>query len=89
MKLDDLIILATFMAGTVAYAADSPDRTSPMDSNAACMDRTVDASTGNCVVKDEGTPRRTYPPKPSAPVSAPAPAPTSPVSTVRKSATGK
>lgn len=92
MKLHDLIILAAFMTGAVAYAADSTDRTSPLDSNAACMDRTVDASTGNCVVKDEGRPRHTYPPKPSVPVTAPAPAPvapTAPASTIRKSATSK
>jgi hypothetical protein len=88
MKLRYLMILAACAASAVACAADAPDRSSPMDSNAACMDRTVDASTGNCVVKDEGTPRHTYPPKPPVPVAAPtpAPAPASASALMRKSA---
>jgi hypothetical protein len=56
--------MVAMLAGCgIACGADSPERTSPIDSNAACMDRTVDSSSGNCVVKDEGRPRRTYPPR--------------------------
>ena len=90
MKLRYLMILAAFTVSSVACAADSPERTSPVDNNAACMDRTVDSSTGNCVVKDEGMPRHVYPGRPSAPVAtsaiAPAQAPAGPL--VRRSAVG-
>ncbi len=89
MNLHYTMILAILAISAAASAADTTDRASPLDNNAACMDRTVDATTGKCVVKDEGTPRRTYPQRPAAPIAAPAPAPTSPASTVRKSGTGK
>jgi hypothetical protein len=55
-----LILLALALSQT-AHAADSGD-TSPYDTNPACMDTTVDASTGKCVIQTEGTPRQKYPP---------------------------
>jgi hypothetical protein len=89
MNLSTAAICAALAASVPAAAADSSDRTSPIDRNAACMDRTVDASTGKCVVKDEGTPRRTYPPRPAAPVVTPHTGATAPASTVRGTGTGK
>ncbi len=93
MKREFALIVTLLAMSPAAPAADTSDRTSPLDTNPACMDRTTDASTGNCVVPDEGKPRHAYPPKSSAVTPAPAPAPTpapAPVSpTLRKSATGK
>ena len=88
MKIRTLLILFVFATVPRAMGADTNDRTSPVDKNAACMDRTVDASSGNCVVKDEGTPRRTYPPKQSPAVAAPATAPVAAPATARKAASG-
>lgn len=77
MRLSYLTLVAALQAATAAWAADTPSRTSPVDANAACMDRNVDASSGNCVPKDDGRPRRAYPtktaPAGAAPSSAPAP----------------
>jgi hypothetical protein len=75
-----LCLLALLALTAGAHAAD--DR-SPYDKNPACLDRTVDASTGDCVIKDDGTPRQKYPPravtgstpKGAAPVAAPASGP--------------
>lgn len=89
MNLRTATICAALAASVPAAAADSSDRTSPVDRNAACMERTVDASTGKCVVKDEGTPRRTYPPRPATPVVAPHAGATAPASTVRGAGAGK
>jgi hypothetical protein len=89
MNLRTATICAALAASVPAVAADTTDRTSPIDRNAACMDRTVDASTGKCVVKDEGTPRRTYPPKPAAPVVTPHSGASAPASTVRGAGAGK
>ncbi|MDB5810024.1 MAG: hypothetical protein JWN94_2146 [Betaproteobacteria bacterium] len=66
MKLHPILIVGMLVSSGLACAADSGERNSPVDNNAKCMDRTVDASSGNCVVKDEGRPRRTYPPRPPA-----------------------
>jgi hypothetical protein len=91
MQLHQLMAFA-LIASSNAWPADSSDRTYPVDSNSACMDRTVDASTGNCVEKTEGTPRHTYPPRPVttaiAPASGAAPTVTS-SPTVRKSAVAR
>lgn len=89
MNLGTATICAALAASVPAAAADTSDRTSPIDRNAACMDRTVDASTGKCVVKDEGTPRRTYPPRPAAPVVTPHAEGTAPTSTARGAGSGK
>jgi hypothetical protein len=89
MNLRTVTICAALATSVPAVAADTSDRTSPVDRNAACMDRTVDASTGKCVVKDEGTPRRTYPPRPAAPVVTPHDGATGPASTVRGAGAGK
>jgi hypothetical protein len=77
MQLRLLFLITALALGQAAAAADSTERTAPYDRNPACMDRTADASTGNCVVQDEGTPRHTYPPKQSATTATPAPASTS------------
>ena len=45
----------------VVRAADASDA-SPYDKNPACLERT-DSATDNCVIRDEGTPRQTYPPR--------------------------
>jgi hypothetical protein len=89
MPLRILLALTILSTATVAAGAASTDASSPFDKNPACMDRTTDASTGNCVIKDEGTPRHAYPPKtpPAAVTPRPASAPAD-NSTVRKSATG-
>lgn len=82
-----LMVLAALAMPFAVNAADSTDRSAPYDSNPACMDRTADASTGNCVIKDEGTPRHIYPPRPSTASAAPASAPAStaaPTTTVRR-----
>ena len=76
-------------ANSAASAAEPSDRNSPVDNNAACMDRTVDASSAKCVVKDDGTPRRTYPPKPSGPTVSPHAGTSGPASTVRGNGSGK
>lgn len=89
MQILRYLITLTALLASVASAADTPSRTSPVDANAACMDRGVDSSSGNCVTKDEGSPRHAYPPKSSAPVNASAAAPTAVSPTVRKSATSK
>ena len=83
------IVCIALAATSAASAADSSERSSPVDSNAACMDRNVDASSAKCVVKEEGTPRRTYPPKPSGPAVNPRVGTTAPASTVRGTASGK
>jgi len=87
MKLYYLMMITALTASSVAGAADTSERASPVDRNSSCMDRNVDASSGNCVVKDDGTPRHTYPPRPAAlttaPTSVPQAAPAA--STVRKS----
>ena len=89
MKIAEVMTLTILLLSSAAMGADSTERSSPLDKNAACMDRKVDASTGNCVVQDEGTPRQTYPPKPTPAAATPAPAPATPSSAVRKSAAGK
>ena len=89
MTLDRAMIFAAAAISTLAGAADSPDRASPIDRNPACMDRAVDASNPDCVVKDDGTPRRTYPPKSPTAVGSPASAPAAPASTVSKSTTAR
>ena len=95
MRLPNVMILAILAMSPAAMVADSTDRSSPLDNNPECMDRTTDASTGNCVVKDEGTPRRTHPPKKlpasATPASAPAAVSGPPAAspTMGKSATGK
>jgi hypothetical protein len=89
MKLRIATICVPLAANPVALAADSSERTSPLDNNAACMDRNVDASSAKCVVKDEGTPRRTYPPKPSGPAATPRTGATGAASNVRGSGVSK
>src|SRR5512143_2861298 len=56
-----LLLLPALALSQAVLAADSND-TSPYDANPACMDPNADASTGNCVVQSEGTPRHVYPP---------------------------
>ncbi len=65
MKLKHLTVLFAF-AASQAFGADTEARSSPLDTNPACMERTTDASTGKCVPADEGSPRHVYPPKSTA-----------------------
>jgi hypothetical protein len=75
--------LTLFLAAILVIPAFAADDRSPYDKNPACLDRNVDASTGDCVIKEDGTPRHTYPPrstsnsagKPASPVAAPVAAP--------------
>jgi|1186.fasta_scaffold530468_2 hypothetical protein len=89
MKFSYWIVSAMMAAGQHATAADTNERTSPVDSNPACMDRTTDASSGDCLIKDKGRPRHTYPPP--APrggvIATPGPVP-APSATLNKSAAG-
>ena len=89
MKLPHLMILTILATSPAAMAADSTDRSSPLDDNPQCMDRTTDASAGNCVVKDAGMPRRTDPPKKGAASATRAPTPAAGPQTMGKSITGK
>ncbi len=89
MQPSATLLFLTLTVGAAAYAAESSERTSPIDRNAACMDRTVDASRGNCVVKDDGAPRRTYPPRSSTPAETARPGAGAPASAVRNSSSGK
>ena len=63
MKLEYLALIATLALSQSAMAIDAADK-SPADKNPKCMDRNVDSSSGDCIIKDEGTPRQTYPSKP-------------------------
>jgi hypothetical protein len=63
MKLDYPTLVVALALSQSALAIDAGDR-SPADKNPQCMDRTTDSSTGDCIIKDEGTPRQKYPPKP-------------------------
>ena len=80
MSIERLLLAVALALGAQAHAADTGGA-SPYDSNPACMDRTTDASTGNCVEQTEGRPRHKYPPpgpaaaQPGNPVATPAPAP--------------
>ena len=89
MTLRPALMFVALAVTTVANAATSSDRTSQVDRNAACMDRTVDASTGKCVVNEDGTPRHTYPPKSAAPVVTPHTGATAPAPAVRGSGTAR
>jgi len=76
MKLARFSLLAVLFTSLGAFAAD--DR-SPYDKNPACLDRNVDSSSGDCVIKDDGKPRHKYPPRsatgstPKAPATVVAP----------------
>ena len=65
MKLKCLGLIAALTLSQSALAIDAGDR-SPADRNPQCLDRSTDSSTGDCIIKDEGTPRHKYPPKPQA-----------------------
>lgn len=67
MRILFLAVLAVVAVSGPAFAAD--DR-SPYDRNPACLDPKVDASKGDCVIQDSGTPRHKYPPKTTSSVSA-------------------
>ena len=66
MKLHYLIVLTALALSPLAIAADSDSRSSPIDNNPVCMDRTTDASAGDCVTPSDGTPRHRFPPRSSA-----------------------
>ena len=59
MNLQHVILIAVLAHSSLAMSADSSERTTPLDDNPECTERAhVD-----CVVKDDGTPRRTHAPK--------------------------
>ena len=76
MRIELLFLAIGLALGAQAQAADTGGA-SPYDSNPACMDRTTDASTGNCVEQTEGTPRHKYPPPGPAAAQPATPAPAS------------
>ena len=84
MPIRTIVALAAVIA-TTAFAAEM----APPDRNAACMDRTVDASSGDCVIKDDGTPRHTYPPKHAPVQQQPKSSGTTVSPTVRGAVSGK
>ena len=87
MRLPCLMAVMALTLSAGALAADSTERTAPQDRKPACMDRKTDSSAGDCVVKDEGTPRHRYPTQQVPGSAAPAPLPASGAtvpSTVRK-----
>lgn len=71
MKLEYLALIAALALSQSALAIDAGDR-SPADRNPKCLDRTTDSSTGDCIIKDEGTSRHKYPSKPQTKPAAPA-----------------
>lgn len=89
MQPSATLLFFTLAAGAAAHAAESSERASPVDRNAACMDRTVDASSGNCVLKDEGGPRRTHSPRSATPAETARTGAGAPASAVRNSGAGK
>ena len=72
-----LLMLLMLLASPLAYAADETKQPAeaPPDKNPACMDRTTNSATGDCIVRDNGKPRPHSPPKPITPT---APGPTVP-----------
>ena len=54
-------LVAAIAISQGAIAADNSN--SPYDTNPACRDRNVDSTKGDCIIKDTGTPRHTYPPR--------------------------
>jgi hypothetical protein len=51
-------------AGSATASVSPSDDRSQFDKHPECMDRSVDASSGNCIIQDAGKPRHRYPPKP-------------------------
>lgn len=80
MRLVIPALLAAIAISPSVGAVDARDR-SPFDKNPNCMDRNVDASKGDCIIKDTGTPRHRYPPpaKVVTPVPVTPPAAAAPV----------
>lgn len=74
--------MSLFIAAVLAIPAYAADDRSPYDKNPACLDRNVDSSTGDCVIKDDGTPRHRYPPRATTPFAQPK---ATPAASVRKS----
>lgn len=60
MKPAISLILAMVAISQPAFAADAR---SPYDKNPACLERNVDSTKSDCLIKDDGTPRQTYPPR--------------------------
>ncbi len=73
MKLRYLLILTALVSSPTAHAADSGERSSPVDNNPACMDRTKDAASPECIPQTKGKPRHYV--KPVKPVTPSAQAP--------------
>jgi hypothetical protein len=88
MKKQFIFFLLALCACAAATAADSTGK-SPMDRNQACMDRTVDSSRGDCIIKDDGAPRHTYPPKRAPAQPAPKPAVSAPSTATQDSSSSR
>ena len=73
--------LALIAISQCAGAVDASDK-SPYDKHPECLDRNVDSSKGDCIIKDDGTPRHTYPQRlkvtPNSPGTPSTPAVTAP-----------
>ena|ERR1700689_1287318 len=77
MKPGFILFLLLLPAAVAVQAADTPvnqkadsaksvspsNDVSPFDKHPECMERSVDASSGKCIIQDGGTPRHLYPPK--------------------------
>lgn len=62
MKIECLAVAAALALSQPVLAIDAKD-ISPADKDPRCLERTTDSSAGDCIIKDEGTPRHRYPPK--------------------------
>ena len=56
MNVQKLVVVAILVNSSIAIAADSIERSSPLDDNPQCMDR----KNKDCVVKDDGTGRHVH-----------------------------
>jgi hypothetical protein len=61
MKRCHWLMLGALALSPTAHAVD-PGDLSPFDKNSACLDTKTDTSTGDCIIRTDGTPRQKYPP---------------------------
>ncbi len=73
-----LVLLSIAAAGSAAAQTDPPP--SPYDTNPKCTQRTTDPNDPDCVLKQEGEPRHTYPPPRKKDPQQPPPPPKPPTS---------
>lgn len=88
------MIAGAMMLAALPGMAPAQVPASPYDTNPSCTERTTDSNAPECVVKQEGEPRRTYPPPrdkvtpPPPPPPPPGPAASPPLSPPRSGTGG-